>query len=585
MYLDHFGLREPPFSITPDPAFLYMSQKHQEALGHLLFGTGRYGGFVLLTGEVGTGKTTVIRALLAQRLDQVNLAYIHNPRQNELELVQTLCDELGVTYERPATLKTLTDGLNRFLIEAHQGGRRTVVVIDEAQQLAPGVLEQIRLLTNLETTKEKLLRVLLVGQPEVNDLLARPDLRQLAQRITARYHIVPLTAAEVGEYIRHRLRVAGGEADTFTPEAVAEVTRLSGGIARVVNVVCDRALTGAYARGARRVDLAMVRLAADETLGLQRPQPLTTETAEPAATAPAALAGGRPDQDAVTQTTPLFWVFVALGLLILAAASWLALRPHRAPARPIVAAIPAPVAAPLPAPVTVADTSAGDAPAGLPGLLANPPVLRTLVHTLADTWQPGLVLPANARACTALRAQGLECLSGTQGTWDELRRLNLPAVLTLTGPDGRPAHALLRKLEGETAELLVDDHALAVPVTALEPLWSGEYLVLWRRLTSDAIVDPKATPASVRWVRQRLAVASRRIANADDTDGTYDDALRRAVEHFQRAHGITDGDGIAGPRTLIALAQTPPPTVAMPALAGRDLVPSGAVGPATEGTP
>lgn len=241
MYTTYFGLREMPFSITPDPAFLYMSPRHQEALGHLLYGTGQYGGFVQLTGEVGTGKTTVVRTLLAQKLDAVDVAVILNPRQNEQEFVASICDELHVAYEKPATLpvtlKGLVDALNAHLLDAHARGRRTVVIIDEAQNLQPEVLEQVRLLTNLETHKDKLLRIMLVGQPELADLLARPDLRQLAQRITARYHLTPLSSTETAEYIAHRLTVAGTANELFEPRAVQRIHERARGIPRLVNVL------------------------------------------------------------------------------------------------------------------------------------------------------------------------------------------------------------------------------------------------------------------------------------------------------------------------------------------------------------
>src|SRR3546814_558109 len=230
MYIEFFQLKEMPFSITPDPAYLYMSPRHQEALGHLLYGTGQYGGFVQLTGEVGTGKTTIVRTLLEQKLDKVDVAFIHNPRQNEQEFVQTICDELGVSYARDdRSLKTLIDALNEHLLQAHAEGRRTVLIIDEAQNLERGVLEQVRLLTNLETAKEKLLRIMLIGQPELSALLARPDLRQLASRITARFHLTPLGARETVEYIEHRLRVAGAHGEIFTPAAIADVHRYTKG--------------------------------------------------------------------------------------------------------------------------------------------------------------------------------------------------------------------------------------------------------------------------------------------------------------------------------------------------------------------
>ncbi|MFT4047372.1 MAG: AAA family ATPase, partial [Solimonas sp.] len=268
MYLEFFQLREMPFSITPDPAYLYMSPRHQEALGHLLYGTGQYGGFVQLTGEVGTGKTTIVRTLLEQKLDQVDVAFVHNPRLDEQEFVQAICDELRVAYPRERlTLKALIDALNEHLLRAHAEGRRTVLIIDEAQNLQPAVLEQVRLLTNLETAKEKLLRIMLIGQPELSVLLARPDLRQLASRITARFHLTPLGARETAEYIEHRLKVAAARPEIFTPAAMADIHRYTKGVPRLINIVCDRALLGAYAQNARVVTPEIVRKAAREAIG------------------------------------------------------------------------------------------------------------------------------------------------------------------------------------------------------------------------------------------------------------------------------------------------------------------------------
>jgi general secretion pathway protein A len=267
MYAAHFGLREPPFAITPDPAYVYLGRHHQEALAHLLYGAGENGGFVQLTGEVGTGKTTLVRTLLEQRLENADIALCLNPRLTVEELLATVCDELGVVYPRERhTLKPLLDALNEHLLRVHAAGRRTVLIIDEAQNLSREVLEQIRLLTNLETAKHKLLRIILVGQPELRRLLARPDLRQLAQRITARYHLPPLDRRETAAYIGHRLRVAGGRAELFTESARRVVHRRSAGIPRLINIICDRALLGAWGQGARCVTAARIRQAAGEAL-------------------------------------------------------------------------------------------------------------------------------------------------------------------------------------------------------------------------------------------------------------------------------------------------------------------------------
>jgi general secretion pathway protein A len=270
MYWEYFGFEENPFSISPDPRYLYMSKRHQEALAHLVYGIGEAGGFVLLSGEVGTGKTTICRSLIEQLPDTVDLAFVLNPRLNEVELLATICDEMGVAYppENP-TLKVLVDRLNEHLLDAHARGRQPVLIIDEAQNLSPDVLEQIRLLTNLETTKRKLLQIFLIGQPELKALLKRQGLRQLDQRITARYHLTPLTLNETAAYIRHRLQVGGNTEDIFGPSAVRAVFRLSRGVPRLINTLCDRCLLGAYAENKRKVDARLVESASTEVLGLR----------------------------------------------------------------------------------------------------------------------------------------------------------------------------------------------------------------------------------------------------------------------------------------------------------------------------
>ncbi|MBE0598383.1 MAG: AAA family ATPase, partial [Desulfuromonadales bacterium] len=254
MYSDYFDLQEPPFSIAPDPRYLYLGERHREALAHLLYGIGDTGGFVLLTGEVGTGKTTVCRCLLEQLPAQTQIAYIINPRLSALELLATICDELGIVYPQEGLgNKLLIDRLNAFLLDSHAQGRQTVLIIDEAQNLSPEVLEQVRLLTNLETSRRKLLQIVMLGQPELRRLLARPELRQLAQRITARYHLEPLSRQEIAAYLSHRLAVAGGRRLLFPPRLIGQIYGRTGGIPRRINILCDRALLGAYVRGEERV--------------------------------------------------------------------------------------------------------------------------------------------------------------------------------------------------------------------------------------------------------------------------------------------------------------------------------------------
>ena len=277
MYAEYFGLKQAPFSIAPDPHYLFMSERHREALAHLLYGLGGGGGFVLLTGEIGAGKTTVCRCFLEQIPKRCNVAYIFNPKLTVVELMRSVCDEFLVPYpnRRPgtATVTDYLDPLNAFLLRTHGVGQNNVLIIDEAQNLSPDVLEQLRLMTNLETHERKLLQIILIGQPELRDMLARNDLRQLAQRITGRYHLDPLSRDEAVAYIKHRLRVAGATTDLFSNGALRELFRVSGGVPRLLNIIADRALLGAYSEDRHLVNAALVRRAAGEVSG-QRVLPI-----------------------------------------------------------------------------------------------------------------------------------------------------------------------------------------------------------------------------------------------------------------------------------------------------------------------
>lgn len=374
MYYRFFGLDGPPFSITPDPRFVYFSERHQEALAHLLYGIGQGGGggFVQLTGEVGTGKTTLCRLLLEELSAEVQPALILNPVLGPRELIAAICDELGVAYPVRATRKQLVDRLNRHLLDVHGQGGTVVLIIDEAQNLSAQALEQIRLLTNLETHTAKLLQVILIGQPELRELLARPGLRQLAQRVTARYHLEPLSAGETGRYVRHRLQVAGAPRCPFTPAAIAELHRQAGGVPRLVNVIADRSLLAAYTLGAERVRAGRVRDAAGEVLGA-RPRPARYRAA-----AAAVLA------------------------LALAGAGWLSrdyLPPLAGPGEPAAAAT-----------------------------LSAERAWQAVAEWWHAEWLPG------ATGCDAAGLAGLACLRA-EGGWDELAALAVPVLLRLDGGD------------------------------------------------------------------------------------------------------------------------------------------------------
>lgn len=534
MYIEFFQLKEMPFSITPDPAYLYMSPRHQEALGHLLYGTGQYGGFVQLTGEVGTGKTTIVRTLLEQKLDKVDVAFIHNPRQNEQEFVQTICDELGVSYSRDdRSLKALVDALNEHLLRAHADGRRTVLIIDEAQNLERGVLEQVRLLTNLETAKEKLLRIMLIGQPELSALLARPDLRQLASRITARFHLTPLGARETVEYVEHRLRVAGAHGEIFTPAAIADVHRYTKGVPRLINIVCDRALLGAYAQNARRISPDIVRKAAIEAVG-QLP-----EEFDPHARRRWRLIELGWGTALVVSIALLVWSFTRHG------------KDEPQPAKPAPAAAASVTAAAAPA-IPIADPVA-DTRALEQTVEGLGPVMSRLIRL----WDDQLVIPHGKNICAALQHASLECYR-SQGSWADLGQMNRPALLTLNLPEQGKQYFLLTALDTSTASFATALGPVRVPLASLDGIWTGEFLVLWRRGTAQTYIAQQTRGAAIPYVWQRLAALDD-ITPPTPLPTRFDRHLSQALTAFQQSRGLI-ADGVAGIRTLIALGDGLPHT-------------------------
>lgn len=528
MYASSFGLKEPPFSITPDPRYLFLGESHREALAHLLYGTGESGGFVQLTGEVGTGKTTLCRSLLEQLPPGVDVALLFNPALTPAELVATVCDELAVAYPAGTTsLKVLVDALHRHLLDAHARGRRTVLVVDEAQALAFEALEQVRLLTNLETETTKLLQVILIGQPELIPLLDRPRLRQLAQRITARCHLRPLSQPETAEYVRHRVEVAGrsepsGEGDRlFSAAALREVHRLSGGVPRLVNVICDRALLGAYAQDRDHVDAATVRRAAKEVLG-RAGGPARRRL--PARVGAAALAFA---------VLALLWS-LSPSLRRLVTPPVLSARP---PTASVVRASPAPKVPRL-ADVLAERSLAADRASAFAAVL--------------DRWQPGQPTPAaGGLDCQGGRLAGFRCLSRT-GTWTRLRRYDLPAVIELVAPNGDRHYAAVTALGTGTATLHIGGKAFSAPLGEVEPLWDGAFTVLWQPpALSRPLIAPGARGPDVEWLRGRLAALGGAPAEGRSRD-VYDDALKARVIAFQRSHAL-EPDGIVGQETLAQL--------------------------------
>jgi len=539
MYAEYFGLTERPFSLAPDPRYLYLSDAHREALAHLLYGIGEGGSFVQLTGEVGTGKTTVCRALLEQLPADVDVAMIFNPRLTSVELLAVVCDELRVPYPAGTTsLKVLVDTLSQALLDAHARGRRTVLIIDEAQNLRARVLEEIRLLTNLETTKEKLLQVILIGQPELAELLARRNLRQLSQRVTARYHLRSFKEEESLRYVQHRMEIAGQRQPIFTRQAIRAAHRLSRGTPRLLNTICDRALLGAYATGQTKVKEAVVRRAAKEVLGARRGRRWLAATA-----------------------TAVLLVVVGSAIALIATGglrtlgAWPLSRADKVGAQP--SEPPAPTAAPeerRPAEPTLA------AILDDPGLNADRASAFVNLYALWGLDARDAKLETkNAtadRGCELGRAAGLRCLART-GTWTVLRRLNLPAILELATPDGRKHHVVLASLDGERATLQIGSRRASLPSAEVERFWDGPFVMMWRSpVTGPLPLQPGMGGRDVAWLRQRLGALDGQPITARPNQ-LYDDELRRKVAVFQQGEALVP-DGIAGEETLVRLVATAP---------------------------
>jgi len=527
MYTSFFGLSEKPFAITPDPRYLFMSERHAEALAHLLYGITEAGGFIQLTGEVGTGKTTVVRTLLERMPGHADVAVILNPQLTPLQFVLTICEELGmfVRDEDADSLKDLIDLLNKRLLEAHAKGRRVVVIVDEAQNLSPETLEQVRLLTNLETPSQKLLQIILIGQPELREVLDRVELRQLAQRITGRYHLDPLSRAESASYVNHRLRVAAANGEIFTGAALREVHRLSNGVPRIINVVCDRALLGAFTQELHRVSPSLVRAAAGEVYGRSFSPPWMR-----------VVAGAS----------------VAAAVTVMAFGIWLLLRTQHAEP-PVAAAVEA---APVPA-VTVQAPPTVVAPAA--------PAAQDIADLLRDhasetntegafaqifaLWG-GKFDPNAGRPCDQALHQGLECVY-QQGSWGQLRTLNRPAILTLIDDSGNAHQVTVTGLNDGNARVGLGDATHEVSIASISRFWYGDYLVLWR----PQVASPRALSAGmqgdgVRWLRRSLNTLQ---GHTDQPVGDfYDQELVKMVEDFQRQHRL-NVDGIAGVQTQIVL--------------------------------
>ena len=591
MYIDYFGLKTSPFSISPDPDFLFLSPHHQEALAHLIFGMKDQGGFIVLTGEVGTGKTTLIRTLLERRDSQVNIALILNPRLNELDFIETICDELKISYPEHSSLKYLNDKLNAYLLEQFAENHFVVVILDEAQHLSDELLERIRLLTNLETNKHRLLKVILVGQPELKITLEKQELRQVTQRITGRYHLLPLSAAQTQVYIYHRLAIAGCTRPVFSETTFDIIYKYTQGIPRLINVLCDRSLLGAYTENAHQVAKLHVIKAADELFLLAKPQ---------------------------KKNKPLLNIVLAIILIIFIvllgfsgaylfkslnnngeqnlnnSTQRLTLEPNTQTVQQVsnqqitkhddqpkleekavvnqnAVEVKTDSKDQLESNVKEADkgiakdrSDAMVKQAHKKELVDNIDELRGKILAKGNNLEPfwkNLALwevaeapnPALERCDAIYKNSGLSCYSSTLD-FEQIQKINLPSLLLLKTNEGS-RELLLRSIQGE--KIIIDSesqeiisHSSALS-RVLKELWKNEVIIIWRPPFGRTQLGPGEQGSAVELMIKQLSLANKQEFKQKKN---YDGEVFEAIKTFQKQNNLIP-DGVASSQTLLYLNQ------------------------------
>ncbi|QEY13672.1 ExeA family protein [Cellvibrio sp. KY-YJ-3] len=528
MYHEFFGLKEPAFSIAVNPRYLFMSDQHREALAHLLYGI-QNGGFVMLTGEVGTGKTTIIRCLLEQLPENTDIAIILNPTANAPELLCTICDELGVSYiSDELTVKNLTDALNEFLLDNHRKGRKTVLLIDEAQLLKVPVLEQIRLLTNLETTTEKLLQIMLVGQPELKKLLARPALRQLSQRITARFHLEALTPAETKAYIHHRLKVAGlpDHQRPFSDAIIKKIHEFSGGIPRLINVLCERLLLGAYAQNQHNIDKQIFASAAKEVAGTATHQ----------------------EEKVAAARTSWHALLVAVVAAVMVAV-WFLLPDELSTGSAPLANAGAVNGSTQSSSLFASSSSAASASV----VNEQSPLIAMATRDLVAAQlvlfdHLSLAVGDSTNPCLASVAVNYSCEKVRLASWDELKDINRPGLMTLATSDKKWVYLLLAGLSENYVLIIENGVERIIPWRDIAPLWTGDFYYVWSRPQGfEKSLQLGDKNDLVTWVAEQFAQLDQQPAPL--TRQFYTEKLKKRVELFQRTQNILP-DGVIGAQTL-----------------------------------
>ena len=540
MYNAYFNFKEAPFSIAPDPRYLYMTAQHREALAHLVYGLNSEGGCILLTGEVGTGKTTVCRCLLEQIPEHTNIALVVNPKVTAIELLETICDELKIKYPaKNNTIKTYIDLINHFLIEANARNEKTVLIIDEAQNLDDTVLEQLRLLTNLETNQRKLLQIIILGQPELLDILARQEMRQLAQRITARFHLNALSRNEVKAYINHRLAIAGQNARLFPDQTISQLYRLSKGIPRLLNVICDRALLGTYVQNKPVVDSKTLSTAAKEVFGELKQVQNKSKLGK------------------------LIRISAFISISAIMVAVIFILINDRTIERPVIGkdiieqkkmteeiALTEKPAIEQTSLIIKTDVEVETDPVIALFQRSGKETQEIAFNALLQLWKPNHLNTTGTPVCQD-QSHGLSCFQ-QRGNFNSLRKLNRPVVLKLYDDAGNITHIVLSQLNKNTATLYTGQDSFEIETDKLETFWYGEFSLLWQSppFYQQAILPYSEGPV-IQWLGQQLSRLSK-SNNKPTIHNTYSDGLITQVKAFQQNKGLV-ADGIAGPLTLIHL--------------------------------
>ncbi|WP_353569968.1 AAA family ATPase [Candidatus Albibeggiatoa sp. nov. BB20] len=558
-YTSHFGLKTIPFALSPDPDFLYLSAQHREALEHLVQGVNEGSGLILLTGEVGTGKTTLSYRLVNQLADGFDVALLSNPCLTPQELLAAIFDKLHLHYDDSFTIKEYTDILNNYLVTADSVDRKTALIIDEAQNLTVEVLEQIRLLSNIE---DRLLRIVLVGQSELKQTLRQKNLRQLSQRITASFHLKPLSYNELCSYIHHRLTVSGAESEFFSKSATRYVYRYTQGIARLTNVICDKALLNAYVVNKQQVDVAAVRKAIQK-VQVESPVHRSPWGWTSAILAVVVLFGGL-----------IWWATYSQ---IMSAQSTLE-RPieteivHTAePETPRYTTSPENPLAIIPNPGEViavdvnalpdetSPVSTGNEPEEIEltllSILENdgiPSNTQAAFDTLFQLWGMDYNGLSGNTACERALSKGLSCVYQT-GKWKDIKNYNRPTVIELVTELGEQHHAVVTQIQDDLVTLNFDGKIFDFSKQQINDYWLGQFLLLWRPPSVPTpILRAGITHDDVRWVRKRLNILENKQVADADLSAKFDKGLRRRVVGFQRKQRLLV-DGIIGEQTMLLL--------------------------------